>query len=61
MNVVGIALEPGGIQENVLAALLHCALSRRRVVALEETLEDTKWLRLELERQKLAILILVNI
>lgn len=38
VDVVGVALEPGGVQENVLAALLYRALCCRRVVALEEAL-----------------------
>lgn len=38
IDVFGIPLEPGGVQENVLAALLHGALGRGRVVSFEETL-----------------------
>lgn len=38
MDVVCIPFEPGRIQENVLAALLHGSLGRRRMVSLEETL-----------------------
>lgn len=41
VDVVGVALEPRRVQENVLAALLYCALGRRRVVALKETLKRT--------------------
>lgn len=38
MDVVGVPLEPGCVQENVLAALLHGALGGWRMVGLEETL-----------------------
>lgn len=38
MDVVGVALQPGGVEEDVLAALLHRALGRRRRVAVEEAL-----------------------
>ena len=39
LDVVGVAFEPRGIQENVLAALLYRALGRRRVVTLKEALK----------------------
>lgn len=48
MDVFGIPLEPGSVQENVLAALLHGALGRGRVVSLEETLRTHTIARAEM-------------
>lgn len=38
MDVVGVALQPGRVEEDVLAALLHRALGRRRRMTFKETL-----------------------
>lgn len=42
VDVVGVALEPGGVEQDVLAALQHRALHRRRRVTLEETLRGER-------------------
>lgn len=51
MDVVGVALQPGGVEQDVLAALLHRALGRRRRVAVEETLRAERGER-EKEREE---------
>lgn len=40
IDVIGIPLEPGRVQENVLAALLHSTLGRWGVMSLKETLRE---------------------
>ena len=40
MDVVGVPLQPGGVEEDVLAALLHGALGRGGLVALKEALDE---------------------
>ena len=40
VDVVGVPLQPGGVEEDVLAALLHGALGRGRLVALKEALDE---------------------
>lgn len=42
MDVVCVALQPGGVEEDVLTALLHRTLGRRRRVTLKETLQGPK-------------------
>ncbi len=42
VDVVCVSLEPGGVQENVLAALLYRALGRWRVMTFKETLKAEK-------------------
>lgn len=40
VDVVCVALQPGGVEEDVLTALLHRALCGRRRVTLKETLHE---------------------
>lgn len=42
MDVFCVTLKPGGVEEDVLTALLHGTLGRWRRVTLKETLQGQK-------------------